>query len=331
MKRIQWIYLFIMLLFGIFGLLIVIKSSQEIKWVSVNPLWLLVSILFLVLWWFFDSLSLLTIFQGAGIKIKLSLAVKSMLVGFFFGSITPFNTGTIPAIVLYLRSQKILVRDCLSPVLMKSLMNGITRAIASLFLALYLSPVLSGKMGTLIQGILLAYGSSILLIYFVLINRSILAGHIRSFLNKNLVLMGKKISKLNSIFVSLGETIQHSPDRFSSFRNPIQWMPLSFGFIFLFWLAQLSLPYFIQLSIGIRTSFISAASTQASYYLLAPYLPTPGGSGMAEVGYGLLTKSLGGQNNPLFVFLWRVISFYLPLFIGGIFFMENLPKKNKST
>jgi uncharacterized protein (TIRG00374 family) len=331
MKRIQWIYLFAMLLFGIFGLLIVIKSSQEIIWVSVNPLWLLISLSFLFLWWFFDSLSVLTIFKGAGIKIKLSLAIKSMLVGFFFGSITPFNTGTIPAIILYLRSQKIPVRDCMSPVLMKSLMNGITRAIASLLLALYLRPVLSGKMGTLIQGILLAYGSLILLFYFILINPSSVANHIRSFLKQSLLLIGKKFSKFYPIFASLGETIQHSPDRFSCFRNPIQWMPLSFGYIFLFWLAQLSLPYFILLSIGIRTNFINTASTQASFYLLAPYLPTPGGSGMAEIGYGLLTKSLGGQNNPLFVFLWRLISFYLPLFLGGIFFMENLPKKNKST
>jgi uncharacterized protein (TIRG00374 family) len=214
---------------------------------------------------------------------------------------------------------------------MKSLMNGITRAIASLLLAAYLSPVLSGKMGTLIQGILLAYGSLILLIYFVLINRSKPANHIRSFLNNMLLFFGTRFRKFSHFFTSLGETIKHSPDRFSCFQNPIKWMPKSFSFIGLFWCAQLSLPFFILLSLGIHSSFISTASTQASYYLLAPYLPTPGGSGMAEVGYGLLTKSLGGQNNPLFVFLWRAISFYLPLLMGGIFFMENLPKKKKNT
>jgi uncharacterized protein (TIRG00374 family) len=331
MKKSHWIYLFIILLLSALGFWIAFKSGQSIQWVSINPSWILVSLLLLVLWWLFDSLSVLTIFLAADIKVKFIIVIKSMLIGFFFGAITPFNSGTVPAILLYLKSQKIPICDCLSPVLMKSLLNGITRAIASLVLAIYLKPILSDKVGEIIQSVLILYGTLVLFIYFVLINPSKLASNFRTFLYQIFTFFGKRIKFLSNIFISIGRSIQHSPDHFSNLKNPLRWAPKSFGYIFLFWCAQLSLPFFVLLSIGIRSHFFQTVITQASFYLLQPYLPTPGGSGVAEVGYGLLSKSLGGLNNPQFIFLWRMVSFYLPLACGAIFFMGNLVKRKNNS
>jgi uncharacterized protein (TIRG00374 family) len=329
MKKSNWFYLFIFLLLSSIGFFYVIHSSQGIRWVAVNPGWISIAILLLVLWWFFDSLSVYVIFKTAGLSLKFSTIVKSMLIGFFFGAITPFNSGTVPAILLYLKSQKIPIRDCLSPVLMKSLLNGITRAVASLLLAIYLRPILSNKIGSIVESILILYGTLILLIYFVLINQSKIATFIRSILFHIFIFLGKKLSFLSYILNSIGIAIRHSPDRFSTFQHPVRWAPKSFGYIFLFWLAQLSLPFFVLLSLGIHSSFFQSVSTQASFYLLQPYLPTPGGSGVAEVGYTFLSKNLGGLNNPQFIFSWRMISFYIPLIFGAIFFMGNLTKQKK--
>lgn len=330
MKRSNWIYLLLVIGFSILGFFFAFRSGQTIQWSPIQVGWIVVAFLMLALWWLFDSLSVLTIFSAAKINIPFVTVFKSMLIGFFFGAITPFNSGTVPAILLYLKSQKIPIRECLSPVLMKSLLNGITRAFASLLLALYLRPILSNKVGSIIQNILVLYGTLVLFIYFVLINQSKPANYIRNLLCTIIIFFGKKLPFLAYLLNSIASSVQHSPDRFKNFNKPIRWAPKTFGYIFLFWCAQLSLPFFILLSIGIHSNFLQSVSTQASFYLLQPYIPTPGGSGVAEAGYSILSKSLGGQGNPEFIFLWRIVSFYVPLIMGGLFFMGNLTKKNSN-
>lgn len=327
MKKSNWIYLIIVILLSFLGFWFTLKSSGSIDWVTINPIFLLIVLLLMVLWWLFDSISVLFIFQVAGLTVPFFVIVKSMLIGFFFGAITPFGSGTIPAILFYLKSQHIDLKDCVSPVLMKSLLNGITRAVASLILAIYLKPMLPTTIGTVLQSVLFLYGTIILTFYFILIHRSLLASRLRDWLANFLFWVSKKIPRLTSFLAPLGESIKVSPERFSRMTKNLRWTLKTFLFIFLFWCAQLSIPYFILLSIKMNAPFFQTVMTQASYYLLQPYLPTPGGSGVAEAGYGLLSKSLGGHQNPQFIFLWRLSNFYLPLATGAIFFIGNLTKK----
>ena len=161
-------------------------------------------------------------------------------------------------------------------------------------------------------------------------NQSLLAKQFRSILAGFFFFLGRKVTFFSNQLTALGESIKISPERFCCLTKSYRWTIKAFLFIFLFWCAQLSIPYFILLSMGVHAPFLQSASSQASYYLLQPYLPTPGGSGVAEAGFGFLLKSLGGFQNPQFIFLWRIASFYFPLIVGGIFFIGNLTRKKSN-
>ena len=151
MKRTNWINLLWIFLLGLLGLFYLIKTSNPIQWISLKPVWIVITFLLFFLWWIFDSVSLFIILRTAKVKINIFLTVKTMLVGFFFGAITPFNLGAMPTMILYLRVHKQPVRKTMTPLLMKTLINGFMRALISLLLALYFRHTLSGDISHLIQ------------------------------------------------------------------------------------------------------------------------------------------------------------------------------------
>jgi len=330
MKQSNWVSLLMILFFSLVGTMYLFVTAKDLKMPSLHLFWFLTSLVFVVLWWTLDAVSIWIIFKASHVIIPYKLALMCMLVGFFFGAITPFNSGTIPAILLFLQSKNIPIQKSLAPVMMKTMLNGIARAIMSIFLALYLRNIVSNRIGDILRLILTSYGLILILAYFILMNTSSLANKTRKYLFHLLFWIGRKFSILFTVASTLAESIVESPERLKPLTKKLYWLPSCLFFIFLFWLCQLTLPSTILLAMKLKTNFIAMAVTQASFYLLQPYLPTPGGSGMAEVGFGFLSKNINGITSPVFVLLWRSISFYLPVSVGAFFFIHNLQKRKYS-
>lgn len=85
--------------------------------------------------------------------------------------------------------------------------------------------------------------------------------------------------------------------------------------------------YWVVKALGSTASFTAVAGVQIPALLLGTYSPSPGGSGVAEVGTALMMGSLIDRARlPLYVLLWRTVVFYLLAAAGGILLALTLRK-----
>lgn len=69
---------------------------------------------------------------------------------------------------------------------------------------------------------------------------------------------------------------------------------------------------------------------QTLIYLVLPFFPTPGASGVAELGVAsLFIAFIPGNYLGIVVFGWRFFTFYLLLIPGGILCLREISKGGK--
>lgn len=87
-----------------------------------------------------------------------------------------------------------------------------------------------------------------------------------------------------------------------------------------------SMPFFSAKALNLNvpwTSFFDFLGLCSFIYLINAFLPIPGASGGSEGVYVLLFSFLGPIGTSSSLFLWRFMSYYLGLIIGGLVFSLN--------
>jgi uncharacterized protein (TIRG00374 family) len=64
--------------------------------IHINPLWIIMAMVLMILSWFFSSLALYTLSKDLEKNFKLKDLFKSIIITNFFGSITPYGVGGQP-------------------------------------------------------------------------------------------------------------------------------------------------------------------------------------------------------------------------------------------
>jgi uncharacterized protein (TIRG00374 family) len=91
----------------------------------------------------------------------------------------------------------------------------------------------------------------------------------------------------------------------------------------LYWLSGfLAMPVVI-VGLGYGSYLWKAVLAQMVVQILMPFIPTPGGSGVGEVGFLFVYRSIlpEGGLTGLLTLIWRFIDFYLGLLVGGAAFI----------
>lgn len=99
---------------------------------------------------------------------------------------------------------------------------------------------------------------------------------------------------------------------------------LSLGFLYL-------IPLFVLFSMGDFTSLNVADTITASayIYLIGAFVPIPGASGGIEFGYlKFFGNFVTGSLLKASLLIWRSVSYYLPMIIGGVLFSTNTRKED---
>ncbi len=94
------------------------------------------------------------------------------------------------------------------------------------------------------------------------------------------------------------------------------------------WAIAFFIPVLILQGLGIAPPFAETMAIAGIFYLAAAYAPTPGSSGAAELSLAALFGSI--VPFPLlgvFVLLWRSVTYYLTLIVGGITLLLSYDKK----
>lgn len=108
------------------------------------------------------------------------------------------------------------------------------------------------------------------------------------------------------------------------------WLAAAAFFTFLTWLLEFAILWVLLLGFGHDVGFWPAFFAAVLLNIITSVPLTPGGSGVAEVAALALFSQLDGSVTPAFVLVWRVITYYYDLLIGGAVAIDSTRKLLKS-
>lgn len=111
--------------------------------------------------------------------------------------------------------------------------------------------------------------------------------------------------------------IDHIAEGMRTLLKERLWLGAAGFFTFLTWLLEFAILWVLLLGFGHDVGFWPAFFAAVLLNIVMSVPLTPGGSGVAEVAALALFSMLDGSVTPAFVLVWRVITYYYDLFIGG--------------
>lgn len=333
--------LIISLVIGITTFLVItfITNNQNVltSLSYVNKKYLFSSLILMVFSAMIAAIRIKTIAEAVNEKITFAEALKVYYISNFAGSITPFFSGTLPA-QIYLFNKNLKYKMPLDKAtiiatvipLLKTLVFAIITPIVFFYFSKTITPYASFSA---ILVILVTLFSLFLIYLFVLMVRQpekIIQTIFRI----------KKFPCLSNFFKkekvsSLTDKIIFEIRKFhrSFYLMKENWVKLLLATLYtiIFCGAFFLIAPLLLWGFNLKFNFSQVLITQIIFYFILPFMPTPGGSGTAEVGFATLFSLFVPYHLlGLFVGAWRFIVFYFNLFIGAIVLLWEIKKlKNK--
>ncbi len=292
---------------------------------QVDPSQLAIAGCLVGLGWVLDAVRIQAFAAALGGRVKFLTALRITLVGAFAACVTPFDTGGEPLQVYLLHKQGFEPGESTAIVALKSLIS----AMARLFLVLLIPTwyLIRRRAWALPKGLetALFIGLLIYLFFFGLgLFFAAYPEYIRVIMDK--ILNNKFMSKF--ISKSTADTVmEHVEKGVRDFRAALTMflrdkrptLILISVLSLITWAIAFFIPVLILQGLGIAPPFAETMAMAGIFYLAAAYAPTPGSSGAAELSLAALFGSI--VPFPLlgvFVLLWRSITYYLTLIVGGV-------------
>lgn len=290
---------------------------------SINFLWILIAIIFMILNIFFQSLSQYRFLKEVNNKYSFLSCFKLLSMGMFFNAITPFSSGGQPFMMYILNKEGIKVSDSLSALLQ----NFITYQFSLIFMGT-ISIFLNYKYhffpnGNLLKNIvLIGYIINILIMAIIVFLSRAKRTNTKLFTNIiNFIFKFKFIKNKDKKKEKCIKTLDDFYNSTALLKDNLKNTILSFIYNLLSLLCLYIIPLFIFYSLGEYNIIDITKSIVLSGYtfLIGSFVPIPGASGGMEYGYmdffGTITN--GGLLSTSML-LWRLITYYLGMLIGGI-------------
>lgn len=305
-----------------FFIVILTFKAQTLDFISQAsfPL-LLLSLFILLLSYSFNALTLTIFCRAIGRKIPFYKNLIIFLAGTFASYVTPFGSGGLPAQVFFLSNIGLDAGEALAVVS--------SRALISIWFFGLISPLFAILLG---EGITLPYLIPLIsiifvtFIFFLFLYKPALFEYFLNIFSRNGLLkksFGER--RLTSAYEKIANVFYNFRSHISVILKKPVYLVLALSAETAAWIT------FILVAVAIIASLGWLKNLTAIYFrivlLLAviPFSPTPGGSGIAEGGMAALLKNLAPLSlaGPV-VLIWRFITYYLILIIGGLAFSSFL-------
>jgi uncharacterized protein (TIRG00374 family) len=273
---------------------------------------------------------------STGRKIQLRKIFKTVYAGYFTGIITPWRVGGVTGEMVFLYEYGLEAGEavavvsfgaCISTFLLM-LFFPFAIWIASSYIELSLS----------IKSVLFS-ALAVGLLYLGLVLWAILRPH--TAVGKTLLNHSPAFLRRRDWYRSFLERLSSEIQNFALSLRRI----LELGKVTLSAVVLLTLAYWISgflavpvalVGLGYGSYFWKAVVAQLVVQILLPFVPTPGASGVAEIGFLYVYKSVLPEVGlaGLLTLIWRFIDFYLGLLVGGaafILIMRDLGKSPRIT
>lgn len=306
-------------------LLIFFTDSTESLFTLVqrmNYIFILLALLCMILYWLGDVFVLHLATKLLDEKQRFIDSIKTTMVGVFVNAITPFASGGQPAQAYVMSRDGVKLGHAASILLIKSVTSQTVQVFYSLVAFIIYSTFFIGK----IKGFI------VLFIVGILLNLIILIFYGLFIYNRKL---GKKAVMNIFIFISrfkLLKKLKKYENKIDSeldvFSEGAGLLRYNLGFMLKTSIIHIirftflyAIPYLIYISIGGSDTevILQMIAAQSLISMIASYVPLPGSSGGAE-GAAYLFFGLFFPSGIVIsvVFIWRLITYYFSIIVGGI-------------
>ncbi|MEA2086534.1 MAG: lysylphosphatidylglycerol synthase transmembrane domain-containing protein [Candidatus Caldatribacteriota bacterium] len=283
-----------------------------------------------------DALRIKMTVEAVNEKITFPEALKVYYISNFAGGITPFFSGTLPT-QIYLFDKNIKNKMTLGKATMvATIMPLIKTLVFAIFTPIIFFTFKKTITNYTILSSILINGAILISLFFLFL--FILAAKYP----EKMIGIIFKIQHLPCILkFSKKETIKHFFDRvtmeikeyhksFSLLKENWIKLLLSTLYTIIFWCTFFLTAPLLLRGFNLNFNLSHVLVMQIIFYFILPFMPTPGGSGTAEVGFASLFSFFVPLHLlGLFVGAWRFIAFYFNLCIGAIVLLVEIKRLKK--
>ncbi|MGI6612668.1 MAG: lysylphosphatidylglycerol synthase transmembrane domain-containing protein [Candidatus Nanosyncoccaceae bacterium] len=323
--------LMILLVTAILLLTIALTDSPEDVLATIraaNPLWLLVAVGFYLLHWSIDSWALHQLILKVGTSKYLFVeSVKTAITGTFFSNLTPSASGGQPMQILRMKKHGIPVGRGTAIMTIRFIVFQSAAALSGIALLImrygYFQTRVSNFRILAIVGLVVNVTAGALLLLASIYPK--LAHWVARAITRVLAkikLIRRREDALEKVDQVMADFAQW-PKLIKGDKKLIAGQIIA---TFLQMTSYYSTVYFVFKAIGAPTAdYILVLTAAACVWLAASFVPLPGGSGGTEGMFVLFFSTIFVDSSVgVALLLWRFVTFYLPIFIGGVMlFYEN--------
>lgn len=321
----------LILTLGILVIYLTMKDDLEASLTaltSASPGWIIFSFLLMGIYYILDGINLYTFGRLYKKDYSFKQGFVNSISGTFFNGITPFSSGGQFAQVYVFNRQGISPTNSASILLMAFI---VYQSILVLFTALVMifryakySSMYSEFFSLAIIGFLINF--------FVIAGLFIGAKSkkLQDFICNNVIKFLNKIHIIKN-YTDTSVKVSRSLENFRGELSILQGnktVLIKSSVINLFKLIIMySIPFFAAKALHLNVSFsqlIEFIGICSFVYMITAFVPIPGASGGSEgVYFMLFSPVLGAVGTPTTLLIWRFVTYYLGLIIGGLVFAVN--------
>ena len=284
----------------------------------------LIALLLTTAKWAFTCIRSHIIIKAVGAELGTREIVKAVLSGAFAGAITPFHAAGIPTEIYFLYQSGLSAGEASAVVSIGAAMSILLFLLAMPFVLVLSATKIDIGFG---YRSLIVAAAIIAAVFFLLVVYSM----------RRPKEMASRVIRSAPRFLRVRESFSRQVDRFfteinnfsralrSFVKAPLRLIIPTVILTMLFWFCSFLIAPVIIIGLGYPHLFWEALLAQLVISVLLPFIPIPGESGFAEMGFAsIYALFLPANLIGLTTLLWRFFSFYIVIFVTGLVFLWAL-------
>jgi glycosyltransferase 2 family protein len=287
----------------------------------------------LLAYFFMDGLRLYCVVRALGYRVGLVCMARLVFINIFVSNITPLATGGGLAQIVYLRGQGVPVGAATAATSIRTVLAALVLFAAAPAILWSNPEFYQACLNRLVLTTVTVVSGLYLVLSWVLAfrldwaKRAIFSG--LALLGAVHLLGAARVGRLRRKALREVTNFSRAIHLFVH-GNPV-WSCLAVGATLLFLILLFSFSIVIIQGLGYAISSWTILAVQAVVTFFTYFAPTPGGTGVAEGGYGLLFAQLIRiQDLLVLTVLWRFCTIYCGMVFGGGILLWDLCRHNRS-
>lgn len=301
---------------------------------NANFFWIGIALLCFFIAIAFEARAYQEIIQGYAYKYQFKQAYKMLLITKFFNGITPFSSGGQPMQIYMLKKDGVRLTKATNIIIQNFIIYqaalvafGLIAIIINYYLELFTDITLLKQLVTI--GFIV---NTLVMVGLIIISFS-------SKFNHFMIQKGISILSKLKLVKNKEEKQKEWREKVDDFHEGAIYLRQNKGlcirtfiyniiYLFLTYL----MPYFVILALAkkeVNITPLTSICASAYVLIIGSFVPIPGASGGIEFGYlKFFGNFVTGSLLKASLLIWRSISYYLPMIIGGVLFSTNTRKED---